>query len=103
MTNRGFEPERLAMTLHVTGIVDDVGFEEFASHYAHRLSLIGRYESLGGGSLRITLFGHSELIEMFEIACSLGPRRSSVPKIDLAVGSAINCGFEDFEIANAAN
>ena len=54
-----------------------------------------------GGLLRITLFGRTELIEMFEMACSLGPRRSSVDKVELAFGSATNCGFEDFEIVSA--
>ena len=74
MTKKGCDPDVLAMTLHISGIVDNVGFEEFAFHYARRLNLVGRYESLGGGVLRITLFGRSELIEMFKIACSLGPR-----------------------------
>lgn len=101
MMNRGHDPATLAMTLHVIGIVDNVGFEEFASHYARRLSLVGRYESVGGGSLRITLFGRSELIEMFEMACLLGPRRSAVDKVALEFGSATNCDFEDFRIVNA--
>lgn len=101
MTKRGYDPDMLSMTLHISGIVDNVGFEEFAFHYARRLSLVGRYESLGGGVLRITLFGRSELIEMFEIACSLGPRRSSVDKTDLSLGSATNCDFADFQIVTA--
>jgi acylphosphatase len=100
MTRSGNDPATLTMTLRVTGIVDNVGFEEFASHYARRLSLVGRYESLGGGLLRITLFGRTELIEMFEIACSLGPRRSSVDKVELISGSATNSGFADFEIVS---
>lgn len=94
--NRDCDPATLTMTLSITGIVDNVGFEEFASHYARRLHLVGRYESLGGGMLRITLLGRSELIEMFEMACSLGPRRSSIDKIELEFGSAINCDFDDF-------
>jgi acylphosphatase len=102
MTRSGNDPATLTMTLRVTGIVDNVGFEEFASHYARRLSLVGRYESLGGGLLRITLFGRTELIEMFEIACSLGPRRSSVDKVELIAGSATNSGFADFEIVSGA-
>jgi acylphosphatase len=102
MTKKGCDPDAQAMTLHICGIVDNVGFEEFAFHYARRLNLVGRYESLGGGVLRITLFGRSELIEMFEIACSLGPRRSSVDKTELALGSALNCDFADFEIVTAA-
>lgn len=89
------------MTLNVFGIVDNVGFEEFAAHYARRLSLVGRYESLGNGLLRITLSGRSELIQMFEIACSLGPRQSSVDKVELALGSDTGCEFQDFEIASA--
>lgn len=99
--SRSHDPDALTMTLNVTGIVDNVGFEEFASHYARRLSLAGRYESLGGGLLRITLFGRSELIKMFEMACLLGPRRSSVDKVELAFESATNRDFEDFEIASA--
>jgi acylphosphatase len=88
-------------TLNISGIVDNVGFEEFAAHYARRLSLAGRYESVGGGSLRITLFGRGELIEMFEMACSLGPYRSSVDKVQLVLGSAANRNFQDFEIVRA--
>jgi acylphosphatase len=105
MMSRDRDGATLTVTLHVTGIVDNVGFEEFASHYARRLSLVGRYESLGGDLLRITLFGRSELIEMFEMACALGPRRSSVDNVELVFGSATNCGFEAFEImsANGAN
>jgi acylphosphatase len=99
--SRSHDPDTLTMTLNVTGVVDNVGFEEFATHYARRLSLVGRYESLGGGLLRITLFGRSELIEMFEMACLLGPRRSSVDKVELAFGPGTNCAFKDFEIVSA--
>jgi acylphosphatase len=101
ITSKGSGSSSLTMTLNVSGIVDDVGFEEFATHYARRLNLVGRYESLGTGLLRITLFGRSELIEMFGMACSLGPRRSSVDKVELVLGTATNCDFDDFEIMGA--
>jgi len=101
ISSGNYDPDTLTMTLNVFGIVDNVGFEEFATHYARRLSLVGRYESFGSGLLRITLFGRSELIEMFEMACSLGPRRSSVDKVELVLGSTANCDFEDFEIVGA--
>lgn len=88
--------------LSIAGKVDGVGFEEFAAHYARRLSLSGQYRSLGGGLLRITLFGRRELIEMFEIACSLGPRGALVDGIKMRVQPARKCRFDGFRIKDAA-
>jgi acylphosphatase len=67
--------------LIILGKVDNVGFEEFAEFYARRLDLLGHMAASGDGRLDVELYGPGELIDMFEMACWLGPSEALVDTI----------------------
>jgi acylphosphatase len=90
-------PESRSARLIILGEVDNVGFEEFAMLYARRLSLSGRLTPSGGGRLDIELYGRHELIEMFEMACWLGPRRALVDSVTTSFEAPSNL-YNDFSI-----
>jgi acylphosphatase len=97
MTGSRHIPKTRGARLVVVGKVDDVGFEEFATLYARRLSLAGRLTQLGGGRLEIELCGPRELIEMFETACWLGPRGALVDTVIIS-SEPPSSAYNDFSI-----
>jgi len=48
-------------------------FAEFMRHRAERLSLEARFGRLGTERVEVEVGGEADLIDMFEMACSLGP------------------------------
>ena len=54
------------------------------NHYLYRLDLTGRIEHLRQGAIAVDLTGHEDLIDMFEIACWLGPESGNVRDIVVA-------------------
>lgn len=48
-------------------------FAEFMRHRAGRLSLNPEFGSIGEERIEVALGGDGDLIDMFEMACSLGP------------------------------
>jgi acylphosphatase len=48
-------------------------FREFVRHRAERLSLRAGCRAVGAGRVEVSVAGAAELIDAFELACSLGP------------------------------
>jgi acylphosphatase len=55
------------------GEIDCASFVEFANHRARRLDLRMAVGACDHQSLAVTVSGHDALVDMFEMACSLGP------------------------------
>ncbi len=56
-----------------TGAFDPEAFADFVAHRAHRLDLDARFGEIGPERVSVAVSGEPELIDAFEIACSLGP------------------------------
>ncbi len=56
-----------------TGRFDIGSFVAFVGHRAARLSLDARASDTGPERIRITVSGQDDLVDAFEMACSLGP------------------------------
>jgi acylphosphatase len=48
-------------------------FHEFVRHRAERLSLRASFRTVSPGRIEVSVAGAAELIDAFELACSLGP------------------------------
>jgi acylphosphatase len=48
-------------------------FREFVQHRAQRLSLHVDFRTVSTGRIEVSVAGAAELIDAFELACSLGP------------------------------
>ncbi|MFN3171692.1 MAG: hypothetical protein ACE37E_13495 [Hyphomicrobiales bacterium] len=65
-------------TLVFSGTLDPDAFLAFCAHRADRLSIIHDVLEHSSSRVEVTLRGHATLIDMFEMACSLGPEGSVV-------------------------
>ena len=61
------------VTLIFTGRFEPASFADFARHRAARLSLDTDQADLRPDRVRITVSGQHDLVDAFEMACSLGP------------------------------
>jgi acylphosphatase len=61
------------VTFIFTGRFEPASFADFARHRAARLSLDAGQPDLGSDRVRITVSGQPDLVDAFEMACSLGP------------------------------
>ena len=61
------------VTFVFTGRFEPASFAEFARHRVARLSLDARRLMLRPDRVRITVSGQDDLVDAFEMACSLGP------------------------------
>ena len=61
------------VTFLFTGRFETASFEEFARHRAARLALAAQPAYLSPEKVRITVSGEEDLVDAFEMACSLGP------------------------------
>ncbi len=61
------------VTFLFTGRFDTESFASFARHRAARLSLDAGAPDLRPDRIRITVSGERDLVDAFEMACSLGP------------------------------
>lgn len=64
---------RHGQVLVFDGTLEVASFTAFCAHRAARLSLEHRVVSASGRRFEVALAGHETLIDMFEMACSLGP------------------------------
>ncbi len=55
------------------GVFEPASFAEFMRHRARRLSVDAETRRLDAGRVEVTVEGESALVDMFEVACSLGP------------------------------
>ncbi|MBO6675250.1 MAG: hypothetical protein JJ908_00065 [Rhizobiales bacterium] len=65
-------------TLVFDGTLDPDAFLAFCAHRAQRLSIDHKVLERSPTRVEVTLRGHATLIDMFEMACSLGPEGSVV-------------------------
>ena len=64
---------RTVATLIFKGSLDPARFIDFAEHRARRLDLQARLDDASPRAVTMTVAGEADLIDAFEIACSLGP------------------------------
>jgi acylphosphatase len=64
------------------GRLNTASFQEFAQHRAQRLELVLKLTGLSGEAASLTLDGQDELIDAFEMACSLGPYDCLITEIE---------------------
>jgi len=62
-----------AVTLVFVGRLRPESFAEFVAHRARRLALDHALGAVGAERLEVTVRGEPDLIDAFEMACSLGP------------------------------
>ena len=67
-----------SQTLVFDGALKPDSFLSFCAHRAKRLSLGHAITSASTTRVEVALSGHETLIDMFEMACSLGPEGSVV-------------------------
>jgi hypothetical protein len=60
-------------TLVFLGRFRPESFHEFVRHRAERLSLRAGFRAVSTGRIVVSVAGAAELIDAFELACSLGP------------------------------
>ncbi len=73
--------EMVEIRMTVTGRLQMEACLSFMDHYLQRLDLKSRICHAGTDRVEIDLHGHEALIDMFEIACWLGPADSYIDKI----------------------
>jgi acylphosphatase len=61
------------VTLVFTGRFEPDSFVDFARHRAARLSLHAIFSLVRTDRIEVLLSGEDDLVDMFEVACSLGP------------------------------
>lgn len=59
--------------MEFTGRFDTEAFGDFARHRADRLDLSLRFDAAGPTRFAVEVAGEPDLIDAFEMACSLGP------------------------------
>lgn len=64
------------------GDLDSASFVEFAQHRARRLDIALRVVESGSESATFDVEGPADLVDMFEMACSLGPLTSIVRDVE---------------------
>jgi hypothetical protein len=64
---------KAATTFVFVGRFDPQSFIEFVHHRAHRLSLRAGIARSGANRMEVSVSGEADLVDAFELACSLGP------------------------------
>lgn len=91
-----------AAVLHVSGVVQGVGFRPFVYRTARRLSLVGYVSNLGDAGVRILVQGNQTDIEqLVDEIQNNPPSISRVDRVDVE-WTAVNDGLSDFRIASSS-
>lgn len=64
---------RQTATMVFTGSFQPARFATFAEHRARRLDIALRLGGLTASAITVTVEGEPDLVDAFEMACSLGP------------------------------
>jgi hypothetical protein len=64
---------RDATTFVFVGSFDPASFVEFMHHRAHRLALRAGVGGISCDRIEVSVSGEADLLDAFELACSLGP------------------------------
>ena len=62
-----------AATLIFLGRFRTESFLDFVRHYAERLGLRAGIGAVGANRIEVSVSGQTDLLDAFEVACSLGP------------------------------
>ncbi|MFW9980380.1 MAG: carbamoyltransferase HypF [Candidatus Thorarchaeota archaeon] len=91
------------VTIHITGIVQGVGFRPFVYREAKRLSLVGFVLNLGDAGVRIVAEGSKNLLD--EFIASLKTKPPSISRIDSfnAEWEKATNSFQDFVIRESSS
>jgi acylphosphatase len=84
-------------TLHVTGMVQGVGFRYFAMREANAYGLNGYVKNLPDGSVELQVEGEKEIIERFKSILEKGPGYSDVDRVDI-VYEAYSAKYDKFSV-----
>lgn len=74
--------ERIARDLAVHGRVQGVFFRAFVRAEAERRGVRGRAVNAGDGTVRVHLEGDPEAVAAVAAACTAGPERARVDRVD---------------------
>jgi acylphosphatase len=77
----GFGTQRTTATITFTGRLDLAAFAAFVHQRAQLLDLAATLAESHPGRVAVTVSGHPDMIDAFELACSLGPRNCLVRDI----------------------
>ena len=78
---------RQTATMVFTGSFHIARFVSFAEHRARRLDLALQLGAVSAGAITLTVDGEPELVDCFEMACSLGPIDCLVRDVRREAGS----------------
>ncbi len=78
---------REVATITFSGALDPERFMAFAEHRARRLDLVARFSTVGPEVVAVTVEGEPDLIDAFEVACSLGPASCIVRDVARRAGA----------------
>lgn len=78
----------VAQTFTFSGTLNPASFADCARHRAARLDLALELGELRGASARLSVTGDPDLIDMFEMAMSLGPHDCIVLDVARRAGGA---------------
>jgi acylphosphatase len=85
------------LTARVTGIVQGVGFREFAAREAQRLGLAGTVRNCADGAVEAIAEGPEPELRDLRLALSRGPWSANVQRVDAAWSEATG-EFRGFRI-----
>ncbi len=92
-----------AAVLHVSGVVQGVGFRPFVYRTARRLSLVGYVSNLGDAGVRILVQGTQRNIErLVDEIESNPPSISRIDRVDVE-WTTVDDGLNDFRIASSSS
>ena len=77
-----------ATTIVFIGEFQPASFLEFIDHRAHRLQLDAVVEAVSTDRIEVTVSGQPDLVDAFEMACSLGPIDCLVRDVERRGGPA---------------
>lgn len=90
---------RSGVILKITGRIDMDSFFDFCHQRSERLDLAGRFHVVAPDEVRIHLTGAPDLVDMFEMACWLGPRSAMVDRIQTSPLHFFNQEMSGFSLS----
>jgi len=78
-----------AILFTFVGQLERESFMEFATHRARRLDLGYAFGECGDDAVDVTVEGAHDLVDAFEMACSLGPHDCIVLDVERKPGAAL--------------
>lgn len=77
------EDDVTSLRLRIEGVVQAVGYRDFAVREARALALDGWVRNRGDGTVEALASGSTKSVEAFVSACARGPSGAKVTSIDL--------------------